>query len=562
VTNPDDPLDITNPDDITSQVNPPDPLPQITPTAPPSVVVLQQPAVGRGRRGAVAPEPKKTELQKALPSPERVKIERRRPDGHKSYVGHYSWAEVQRYGSFELFLQNVVVPRWKGGEYELTYVRADKSEQPHGTVIMEEPPSEPTAQVAPLDQVVRLAKELQRDAASSTPAQIDPIEQMSRMMALQKQMGAGSGDSILPMMMMQMMQRPEPRPDPMDSAMRMFELAKSMQPPPAPLPMMPIQTGPDPMLMMMLEQQKAQQQMQLEMMRMQQEANRQMFESLRSREPAVGPMDVLQMAQQLQPKDNLGARDILPMITTMKDLVRPPEKDGLREHLEAFRLMRHELKEMSDDGRPSGFREFAESVLPDGLESITKLVQAIRGKEAAQAQQLAGTVGQQPAPQQMPQIPPGFADHAKAINRAKDATEAMGAALNAMYYLGQSPDFRPSLETLIGHARAGQMDEALDLIKGFLEGIGRAGLITQNAANIAMQGFEENWDEVAIHLTGGQPIQKPIQKPKPPPTAQAPAAPLRFVPESTPTDAQVIPIMPIPGIPITPSSPDGKGNAS
>jgi len=401
---------------------------------------------------------------------------------------------------------------------------------------------------------VRLAKQLKEDAERATPPPVDPLAQMQQLLALQKQMGGGGDSAMTTMLMMQMMQRPEPRPDPMESTLRMIEAMKAMQPPPAPIPLPPMPTGPDPMLMLMLEQQKMQQQMAIEQMKAQAEQTRLLVDSMKQdKGPSLS--EILHLSQSMTPKDGIGARDILPMISTMKDLVRPPEKDGLREHLEAFRLMRQELKELSDDSRPSGFRELAESVLPEGVESITKLIQAIRSKEASAAQELSQPLaGAQPQRPQMPQLPPGFKDHATAIVKSKDPVEAMGATLTAFLYLGQSPDFRPYIEKLVHHARGGEKDQALDFIEAFLVSIGQAGLITQQSAQFAMEGFDTHWDEVVTHLLGGTTPPKVV--PVKPPAKPAPGRRGSVV--GHPPDAQVIPIA---GQPIVPSAPaaDGTG---
>jgi hypothetical protein len=557
-----DPMDIvTDPDEITRGMTPPDGSPPQTP--PPIVVVQPAPTGGGGRgKGGGKGEPKKTPLQQALPNPERVKIERRRADGHKSYIGHYSWAEVQRYRSFELFLQEKIVSRWKGGEYELSYVRADGTEEPRGVVVMEDPPGSEPTQVTPLDQVLRLAKQLKDEAAREAPPPVDPISQLQQLLAVQKQMGGGSDGMMTSMLMMQLMGRQEPKPDPMESTLRMVEAMKAMQPPPQPISLPPMPSGPDPMLTMLLEQQRNSQTMMIEQMKMQAEQTRVLVESMRHQEKGPTLSEILHLSQSMTPKDGIGARDILPMISTMKDLVRPPEKDGLREHLEAFRLMRQELKELSDDNRPSGFRELAESVLPKGVESITELIQAIRTKEASAAQALSQPLAGAPGPQTA-QLPPGFKEHAQNITKSKDAVEAMGATLTAFMYLGQSPDYLPALEQLIRHARGGEKEQALDLIQGFLEGIGRAGLITAQSANYAMEGFDEHWDDVVNHLLGGTapPAPKPKAVPPKPPMQRRPMTVAGHAGQQEPTQATVIPIgqpvSPIPGQPITPPAPDG-----
>jgi hypothetical protein len=543
-----DPLEITNPDDITSQLNAPDPIPGMPAPSPAPIIVVQPSGGGGGgggRRRGAEKEKAPTKLQQTLPSAERVKVERRRVDGHKAFVGLYSLAEIKRYGSWEIFLQQVVIPKFGSGEFELTYVRADGNDEPNPRIIiMDEPPASEHSQTAPLDQVVRLAKQLQDDATRNAPAQVDPLQQMQQLLALQKQMGGDGGGMMQTMMLMQMMNRPEPKPDPMEATFRMVELMKTLQPPPQPLPPMPMPVGPDPTMTLVLE-----------MMKMQSENTRAIVESIRHQDKGPGLAEILQLSQAMSPKDQIGARDILPMISTMKDLVRPPEKDTLADQLAAFKMMREEMKSLSDDQRPSGFREFAESVLPEGVESITKLIQAIRSKEGAQAAQLAQPLE---GTQRMPQFPPGFPQYAQAITKSQDPVEAMGATITAFLYLGQSPDFRTSLETLVRHARGGEKDEALALLESFLEGIGRLGLITEQSANFAMEGFDKHWDDVVSHLLGGSAPPKPAPKP---PTAKQPPRPRTVSVVGHPpvpiTDAQVIPIQ---GQPIVTPPPSGDGS--
>lgn len=539
-----DPLEVTDPLAVAGQVNPSGPVPRLeferieTPVRPqqqqqqqPQVVVLQ----GRQRREQPPKEklPPKSPLQAALPNPERVKIGRRRPDGHVAHIGYYSWADVARYRSVEAFLSTTLVPTYGGGEYELSYVKPDGNEDPARTIMMEGAPQQPTTTVTPLDQVVRLAQQLRDDASRQTQLPADPIEQMQRLFAMQKQMQgekSGGGDAMMMMMMMQAMQRPEPRPDPMEAAMRMVEMTRAMTPPP-PLPMpMPMPSGPDPMLMIMLEQQKMQMQMQIETMKAQAENQRAMFEAMRHQDKGPSTLETLQLMQSMQPKDALGARDILPMMSTVKELVRPPEKEGLREHLEALKLLKGALQDIGADQKGSGFREFAEGLLPNGLDSVTQLIQTVRLKEVAQAADLGQQQqpAQQPAQKMMPHIPPGFGEYGRAINKAKDPTEAMGAAITAFVYLAQSPDFRPAYETLIRHARSNEKEQVMDLVHGLLVGIGRAGLITEDAANLVMQGIDEHWDDVVNTLLGGAVKSDgakegakvvPIQKPPTPPAA-------------------------------------------
>lgn len=520
------PLDPTDPLAVVGQMNPPGPIPRpgpeferIDPVASgrgapsqqqPQVIVMQQ---GRQRRDPQPPRektPPKTPLQQALPNPERVKIGRRRSDGHVATIGFYNWADIQRYGSVEGFLAQVLVPTYRGGDYELHYVKPDGTLEPRGIIPMEDPPTPPpTAQVTPLDQVVQLAQRLRDDATRSAPPAVNPVQQLQELMALQKQMGGGN-DSMLMMMAMQAMQaQREPQRDPMEATMRMLEMVRAMQPPPPPPPLPlppPMPSGPDPMMMMMLEQQKMQMQMQIEQMKAQAENQRVMFDALRNQDKGPSAIELLQLTQSMQPKDALGARDILPMIGTVKELVRPPEKDGLREHLEALRLLKGALNDIGADQKGSGFREFAEGLLPNGIDSITQLIQTVRQKEAAQAADLQQPLqGQQeqPPPQKLPHFPPGFSEYGRAINKAKDPIEAMGAAITAFVYLAQSPDFRPAYETLIRHARGGEKEKVLDLVQGFLVGIGRAGLITEEAANLVLQGIDEHWDDVVNTLIGG-----------------------------------------------------------
>lgn len=549
-----DPLEVTDPDELTRTLTPPDAVGGVQ--APTGPIVVVQPAGGGGggrRKGGGEQTAKKTPLQQAMPSPERVKITKRRTDGHMAYIGHYAWAEVSRFKSLELFILEKLVPKYRGGEYEVSFVRGDGTEAPPTPIMIETPAEEPTSQVAPLDQVLRLAKQLQEDAARSQPTQPDPVQQLQQLLALQKQMGGGDGGMMpMLMMMMQMMNRPEPRQDPMEAALRLLETMKSLTPPP-PLPPMPtLPMGPDPSFMLLIE-----------VMKMNAESNRAMLESLRNQEKGPGIAEILHLSQAMAPKDQIGARDILPMISTMKDLVRPPEKDTLADQLAAFKLMRQEMKELSDDARPSGFRELAESVLPEGVESITKLIQAIRSKEASTAQDLQHPL--QGQTQQRPKLPPGFTAYAQDIVKSKDPVDAMGATLRAFLYLGQSPDYRSALETLVRHARGGEKDEAMELIGGFLEGIGRVGLITEQAANSAMQGFDEHWDEVVTHLLGGQAPPKPAPKPAPkPPQRRAGPGTGSVVGHPAPTEAQVIPIVqqpiaPIPGQPIVTPAPASDG---
>jgi len=536
-------LDVTDPLAVAGQVNPSGPIPKIdferidTPPRAvpqqqqqPQVVVLQQGRQRREQPPRDKPQPK-TPLQAALPNPERVKIGRRRPDGHVAHIGYYSWADVARYRSVEAFLSTTLVPTYGGGEYELSYVKPDGNEDPARTIMMEGAPQQPTTTVTPLDQVVRLAQQLRDDAARTAPPQTNPVQQLQELMALQKQMGGGN-DSMLMMMAMQAMQKEAPRVDPMESVMRMLEMTKAMTPPPPPPPLpMPMPSGPDPMLMMMLEQQKMQMQMQIETMKAQAENQRAMFDALRHQDKGPTALETVQLMQSMQPKDSLGARDILPMIGTVKELVRPPEKDGLREHIEALRLLKGALRDMGEDGKSGGFREFAEGLLPNGIESITQLIQTVRQKEATAAADLQQPLQQQSAAQQQPphgvQFPPGFSEYGRAINKAKDPVEAMGAAITAFVYLAQSPDFRPAYETLIRHARGGDKDKVMDLVQGLLVGLGRAGLITEEAANLVMQGIDENWDDVVATLTGGgnaKPAKEGkvvpmVKPPTPPPVA-------------------------------------------
>lgn len=550
-----DPLEVTNPDELTKDFTPPD---SIAGAPPPQVVVVQPPAGGGGGRrkggGAGGGETKKTPLQNAMPSPERVKITKRRDDGSMAYIGHYAWADVSRFKSLELFISQKLVPRYRGGEYEVAFVKADGTEAPPVPIAIETPTEEPVSQVAPLDQVLRLAKQLQEDAERSRPTQPDPVAQLQQLLALQKQMGGGDAGGMMPMLMMMMMSRQsEPKPDPMESAFRMLEAVKALTPPPPPLPPMPMMpSGPDPSMTIMIE-----------MMKMNAESTKAIVESIRHQDKGPGIAELLHLSQAMSPKDQIGARDILPMISTMKDLVRPPERDTLADQLAAFKMVRQEIKEMNDDGRSSGFRELAESVLPEGVESITKLIQAIRSKEAATAQDLQQPLqGQTPQQQRMPKLPPGFQQYAQDIVKSKDPVDAMGATLRAFLYLGQSPDYRPALETLVRHARGGEKDEALDLIGGFLEGIGRAGLITEQAANFAMQGFDEHWDEVVTHLLGGQAPPKTVPKAAPKPPQRRTGTGGSVVGHPPPTEAQVIPIVqqpiqPIPGQAIVTPPSDG-----
>jgi len=211
-------LDVTDPLAVAGQVNPSGPIPKIdferidTPPRAvpqqqqqPQVVVLQQGRQRREQPPRDKPQPK-TPLQAALPNPERVKIGRRRPDGHVAHIGYYSWADVARYRSVEAFLSTTLVPTYGGGEYELSYVKPDGNEDPARTIMMEGAPQQPTTTVTPLDQVVRLAQQLRDDAARTAPPQTNPVQQLQELMALQKQMGGGN-DSMLMMMAMQAMQK-------------------------------------------------------------------------------------------------------------------------------------------------------------------------------------------------------------------------------------------------------------------------------------------------------------------------------------------------------------------
>lgn len=544
MTNPLDPMDlsddVTNTDEVLKNLTPPDTVPVFGPATtsmtPPPVVVVQPVPPGRGKKNNDAVKPR-TPLSQALPTAEKVKIERRRGDGHKVYIGHYAWNEIQRYGSMEVFLQQQVVPKFGAGEFELTYIRTDRSEEPRGIVIIDDH-STPQGQVAPLDQVVRLAKQLQDDATRNAPPPVDPLQQMQQLLAMQKQM-SGDSNSMMPLVMMLMTQQRDavPRVDPMESAMRLLEMTKSLAPPPMPLPM-PTQTGPDPMLMLMLEQQKMAQQMAVEQMKMQAENTRMLVESMKQQDKGPSLSEVLHLSQSMQPKDQIGARDILPMISTMKELVRPPEKDGLREHLESFHLMQKALKEMSDD-KPSGFREFAEGLLPEGVESITKLIQAVRSKETAAEQQLAGPMNANPAAQ----FPTGFTEYTNRLNLAKDKVEAMDAALRAFYFLAnQDQKFGPAFATLVGHARGGDKDKALDLIESFLVTIGKIGLITENVANLALEGLDEHWDEVMVYILGGTTQTPPPSSASSTPPAKKQAPPRRTPPPQAQAPAQVIPM--------------------
>lgn len=548
-----DPLDITDPDEITRNLTPPE---GTAPATPPPIVVVQPGGGGGGRKkGGGEQQQKKTPLQTALPSPERVKITKRLDDGRMAYIGHYAWVDVQRFKSIELFISQKLVPKYRGGEYEVAFVKADGTEAAPTSITIETP-AEETTQVAPLDQVVRLAKQLQEDAARSQPVQPDPLQQMQQLLALQKQMGGGdNGGMMQTLLLMQMMNRPEPKADPMESTLRMIEAMKALTPPPPPLPPMPMMpSGPDPSMTLVIE-----------MMKMNAESTKAIVESIRHQDKGPGIAELLHLSQAMVPKDQIGARDVLSMIGTIKELVRSPERDTLADQLSAFKMIRQEVKELADDGRPSGFRELAESVLPEGVESITKLIQAIRSKEASTAQELQQPLaGQQPQQQRMPKLPPGFQQYAQDIVKSKDPVDAMGATLRAFLYLGQSPDYRPALETLVRHARGGEKDEAMDLIGGFLEGIGRAGLITEQAANFAMQGFDEHWDKVVTHLLGGQAPPKPAPKPAPKPPQRRTGTGGSVVGHPPPTEAQVIPIVqqpisPVPGQPITPPPPAGEG---
>lgn len=519
-----DPLAI-DPLAVVSQVNPPDP-PAGTSFMPPAPQTPEQPQpAGRGRPKGT----KVTPLQRAMPNPERVKVGRRTKDGHLAHIGYFRWADLERLGSVEAFLKDYVVPAHSQpgvNEYELHYVRPDGSEQPAGMVVIEVPAGavpgfvpDPLQQV---QQVVRLTRDLQAEAqraAPPAPPPPDPIEQLKNLLALQKQMGQGNdGGGLLMMMMMQMMQqqREPPRgPEPLELAMRIIEQTR---PPPLPPPMPMPPPGPDPIMLMMIEQQKMQMQMQIEGMKMQAEQQKSMLEAMRHQDRGPGIAEIFQLSQSMIPKDTLGARDILPMVSTIKDIVRPPERDHLKDTLEAVQLLKRAVKDMSDDGKPSAWRDLQEGLLPKGVDSITEMIQAIRQKEQHQA--MAGPP-QQPPPQP-PSFPPGFEEYAQAINAAKTGAQAIEAALGAFFFLGQHvPQFRPSLETLIHHVRGSDREAALDFLQKFLEGLGESGAITQDAANRTMQAFDEHWDVVVKHIMGGPPDgnAKPKQPiaPDPPP---------------------------------------------
>jgi len=529
-----DPLAV-DPLAVVSQLNPPDPPQRFTVPAPPEPA--PEPAAARGRpRGT-----KVTPLQRAMPNPERVKVGRRTKDGHLAHIGYFRWADLERLGSVEAFLKDYVVPAHSQpgvNEYELHYVRPDGTEQPAGMVVIEVAgagvgPSGATSDpIREVQRVVQLTRDLQAEAQRQAPPTApapDPIEQMQRFFALQKQMNAGNdgGGQMAMFMMMQMMQQqrePAPRgPDPMELAMRIVEQTR---PPPAPmLPPMP-PPGPDPTTLLMLEMVKSQGAAMQAMMQAQMQAQMQ-----GPRGPT--PMELVQFAQSLTPKDTLGARDILPMMSTIKDMVRTPERDHLKDTLEAVQLLQRAVKSMSDEPR-GGWRDFAEGILPKGIDSVTEMIQAIRQKET-QGAVMGGPPQQQPAQQQQA-FPPGFEEHTTAINRATTGSQAIEACLGAFFFLGQHlPQFRPSLETLIHHVRGGDREQALNFLEKFLEGLGEQGLVTQQGADRAMKAFEDHWDDVVAHIMGGPspagagnakpkiviaPEPPPEHKLKSPPTVQ------------------------------------------
>ena len=153
-----DPLEITDPDELTKDLTPPDAIGGGQQPPPPAVVVVQPAGGGGGGRrkggGGGEQTKKPTPLQGAMPSPERVKITKRLDDGRMAYIGHYAWADIQRFKSLELFISQKIVPKYRGGEYEVAFVKADGSEAPAVAITIETPMEETSAQVAPLDQLL------------------------------------------------------------------------------------------------------------------------------------------------------------------------------------------------------------------------------------------------------------------------------------------------------------------------------------------------------------------------------------------------------------------------
>lgn len=456
------------------------------------------------------PTPKKrergnkgTSLKSLLPAIERVRIWKRRNNGRTSYIGEYGGRDLERKGSIEVFLHEYVMPKWGTpgqNDFLIYLVKADGQQLDAGEVTIEGSPEPVSKETSTLEELIELQKKMAHEATAKS----DPVDQMMKMMALQKEMSKGGGmDPMMMFFMMQQMNQPK-TPSATEALLeRLVRKIDSMEhdreipmmPSPFPMP------APDPAHGVL-------------------EAISKIAEIMKPSNTQQTPMELISLIKALAPTDAIGAKDILPMLNTMKDLTRPPDKNYIRETLESLEMLR-KAKDILEPAQEGGtFWDFLrDMVSPDNVGALRDMVGQIRAKEAPQQipvqvvqqkfdgapSKSAVAASKKATPEHFDEFPKGFEVHSKRIEDAKDAAASVEATMVALNSLPRMAPYQPFVDGLIGLALQSETDDtkkepALDYVQTFLESMLGLDMISQEKADQAINAFEEHWAEIVSTL--------------------------------------------------------------
>lgn len=453
-------------------------------------------------------------------SEERIHIWYIGETGKEEWCNEYAMGEIQRASSLEGFIRKYLVPQFDYGEYVIRVgkpgtPREKLAELPSVYIRKPKDEAEPRArETSTIRELMEMSKQIQNEGKN-----IDPVQQLERMLALQKQLNEGKGDASSALMMMMMMDRergsqkggldpivmklvdrleqlerrvskrsegpsmppmppPPPPLDPMEGFSKMIEafaaMQKSMQPPPPPPP--------------------------------QQNSRQEFLQELRVMQEMFGAK-----------KEEMGFRDYIAMMKEIRELdptaQRAPGSQGprsLEDQLKEYRHMKQVFGEMSQEfgGSTGGFWDFARDFLggtPVGEKLGEALQEAIGGKgqeqpPGTQNRQLPPGSDDEDEDDGALEIPPSFNTHAEKMDHyaqsdPPDVAMLIRSALEGLQHLAaKSPDFRPYVMKVIHLARANKKKDCLKLLGEILIGIHEAGTIKHlDTVKKVILGVREHW---------------------------------------------------------------------
>jgi hypothetical protein len=506
------------------------------------------------------------ELKGVLPTNERLHVYKRSGTGEFGYCADYSTNEVTGFGTIEAFIRKFVVPHYGYGEYQLYLQKGGSPLSEAGKVTVVQPIDESKngSDVAKLKDILEATQKMAHDAKNEGASAFDGV---AKLMTVMKDMrgeenGKGGGmDAFQLMMLMQMMQKPEAKKDHFGEALlrRLEDIETRLKaPPPMPMPMPqlpPPPPPPDPMASL------------APILAGFMETMGKFAEAASRREPAPPARDVLAEIVQMktlfeQRNDSFGAKEIIGLLPTLKDLIAPQAQgaQSLEEQLTELRHTRTMLRELEGEFRPEGGERsggFWENIVPmlgmllGRQDMASNVAQGIASAQRPAPQLAAGQQNDEEAEEPTTQIPAGFKPFAETINdESKPIAQKIGALIMGMQFLVKYESFRPAIMAIFDRLRANDRKKALSLFEAFLGAFIEAGIIEQKPASAVFEGIQVHWDVIR------QRMGFPDAQPRPPkrPVAEVPHA------KTTPEPAAVSSIVEV--APEPPSDPEPEPELS